>query len=224
MAIRLSLGASRLRIIRQLIESGMLATLGAVFGCLIAYGGMKALVLFIPEGLIPRESEIALDVPALVFSMAVAVCTALLFGLAPAIQTAKRDMVEPLRTAGKGVGAGFRRGKLRSAFVVLEVALSLMLLAGAGLLMCSFIRLQQVDLGLNPENILTPRLPLPRGQYDTAEAKKQFFEQLLPRIEALPGVVAATATSTLPPYGGIRSEVDIPGKPQEENGSRSSSS
>jgi putative ABC transport system permease protein len=217
MAIRLSLGASRLRIIRQLlIESGMLAALGAVFGCLVAYGGMKALVRLIPEGLIPRESQIALDVPALAFSVAIAICTALLFGLAPAMQTAKRDMVEPLRTAGKGGGGGFRRGRLRSAFVVLEVALSLMLLAGAGLLMRSFIELQRTDLGLNPDNIITARLPLPRGQYDTVEAKKQFFEALLPRIQALPGVVAATATSTLPPYGGIRTEAEVIGKPQVE--------
>jgi predicted permease len=217
MAIRLSLGASRLRVVRQLlIESGMLAALGAIFGCLVAYAGIKALVLLIPEGLIPRESQIALDVPALAFSVAIAMCTALLFGLAPAIQTAKRDMVEPLRTAGKGVGGGFRRGKLRSAFVVLEVALSLMLLAGAGLLMRSFIQLQRTDLGLNPENILSARLPLPRGVYDTAEAKQRFFETLLPRLQALPGVVAATETSTLPPYGGIRTEAEVIGKPQTE--------
>jgi putative ABC transport system permease protein len=100
--------------------------------------------------------------------------------------------------------------------VVIEVALSLMLLAGAGLLMRTFVNLQTVDLGLNPNNILVARLPLPRGQYDTAESKQRFFEALLQRLHALPGVVAATETSTLPPYGGIRSDVDIPGKPQTE--------
>jgi putative ABC transport system permease protein len=217
MAIRLSLGASRLRVVRQLlVESGLLALFGAALGCLFAYGGLKALVLLIPEGMIPREAVISLNLPVLAFSLAIAIGTALLFGLAPALQGARRDMVEPLKTAGKGVGGGFRRGKLRNAFVVLEVALSLMLLAGAGLLMRNFVKLTTTDLGLNPDNILVARLPLPRGLYDTADAKERFFEALLPRLHALPGVVAATETSTLPPYGGIRSEVDILGKPQTE--------
>lgn len=217
MAIRLSLGASRLRVIRQLlIESALLAVLGAVVGCLFAYGGIKALVLLIPEGLIPREAEIRLNVPVLTFSLAIAVFTALLFGLVPALQTAKRDMVEPLKSSGKGTGGGFRRGRLRSSLVVVEVALSLMLLAGAGLLMRSFVKLQATDLGLNPDNILVARLPLPRDQYKTAAAKQRFFEPLLQRLHALPGVVAATETSTLPPYGGIRSDVDVLGKPQTE--------
>jgi len=217
MAIRLSLGASRLRLIRQLlIESLLLAVCGALVGCLFAYGGIKGLVLLIPEGLIPREAAIRLSVPVLSFSLAIAVCTALVFGLAPALQTAKRDMVEPLKGSGKGVAGGFRRGWLRNTFVVVEVALSLMLLAGAGLLMRTFVNLQQVDLGLNPDNILVARLPLPRGPYGTAEAKQRFFEAVLQRLHALPGVVAAAETSTLPPYGGIRSDVDIPGKPQTE--------
>jgi putative ABC transport system permease protein len=217
MAIRLSLGASRLRVVRQLlIESLLLAVLGAVVGCLFAYGGIKALVTLIPEGLIPREAAIRLNVPVLFFSLAIAMCTAILFGLAPALQGAKRDMVEPLKSSGKGVAGGFRRAGLRNAFVVVEVALSLMLLAGAGLLMRSFVNLQRVDLGLNPDNILVARLPLPRGQFGTAAAKQRFFEPLLQRLHALPGVVAATETSTLPPYGGIRSDVDIPGKPQTE--------
>lgn len=217
MAIRLSLGASRQRVIRQLlIESLLLATCGAIVGCLLAYGGLKALVLLIPEGLIPREAEIRLNVSVLAFSLLVTVCTAIVFGLAPALQTARTDMVEPLKSSGKGIAGGFRRGRLRNALVVVEVALSLMLLAGAGLLMRSFVRLQQQDLGLNPENILAARLPLPRGQYDTAAAKQRFFQALLPRLESLPGVVAATETSTLPLYGGIRTELEIPGKAQQE--------
>ena len=217
MAIRLSLGASRSRIVRQLlIESLLLAACGALVGCFFAYGGIKALVLLIPDGLIPREAAIRLNVPVLMFSLAIAVCTALVFGLAPALQGAKRDMVEPLKGSGKGVAGGFRRAGLRNAFVIVEVALSLMLLAGAGLLMRSFVRLQRVDLGLNPDNILVARLPLPEGQYKSAAAKQRFFDALLQRLHALPGVAAATETSTLPPYGGIRSDVEIPGKPETE--------
>jgi predicted permease len=217
MAIRLSVGASRWRVIRQLLVESLLLALGGVaIGTMLAFGGLKALVLMIPEGLIPRESQIELNVPVLFFSLGIAVVTAVIFGLAPALQTARRDMVEPLKSAGKGSGGGFRGGRLRNTLVVVEVALSLMLLAGAGLLMRSFVKLQQQDLGLNPENILTARLPLPRGQYETAAAKQRFFQTLLPRLHALPGVVAATETSTLPPYGGIRSNVEIPGKPQLE--------
>lgn len=91
-----------------------------------------------------------------------------------------------------------------------------MLLVPAGLLMRSFVALQRVELGLNPDHILVARLPLPRGQYTTAAAKQRFFSQLLQRLHALPGVVAATETSTLPPYGGIRTEIDIPGKTHSE--------
>jgi len=100
------------------------------------------------------------------------VLTAVIFGLAPAMLTVKRNLVEPLKDAGKGVSGGFRRGKLRNALVVIEVALSLVLLTGAGLLMRSFIGLQQVDLGFNPRNILVARLPFPRGQYKTAADKQ----------------------------------------------------
>jgi predicted permease len=178
----------------------------------VAYGGIKALVAAIPENTIPDEAVIGLNVPVLLFSLSVAVFTALLFGLAPALHLAKPDIVEPLKDSGKGVSGGFRHAKLRNTLVVVEVALSLVLLVGAGLLMRSFVALQQVELGLNPDNILVARLPLPKEQYKTAAAKQHFFRELLQRLYALPGVVAATETSTLPPYGGIPSEIEIPGK------------
>ena len=216
-AIRVSIGASRARVIQQLlIESLLLAAGGAVVGCLFAYAGLKGLVLLIPEGLIPRESVISLNLPVLAFSIVVAIVTALLFGLVPALQTARKDMVEPLKDSGKGVSGGFRSGRLRNTLVIVEVALSLMLLVGAGLLMRSFVELQRQNLGLNPENILVVRTPLPRGSYDTGTAKHQFFRALLARLHALPGVVAATETTSLPPYGGVGSEVDVPGKTHSE--------
>jgi predicted permease len=213
MAVRASLGAGRWRLIRQLLlESLLLAMGGAAAGCLVAYGGIKALVAAIPDNTIPAESVISLNVPVLLFSLSVAVFTALLFGLAPALHMARPDIVEPLKDSGKGVSGGFRHGKLRNTLVVVEVALSVVLLVGAGLLMRSFVALEQVELGLNPDNILVARLPLPKEQYKTAAAKQHFFRELLHRLYALPGVVAATETSTLPPYGGIPSEVDVPGK------------
>ncbi|MGH7248205.1 MAG: FtsX-like permease family protein, partial [Pseudomonadota bacterium] len=217
MAVRGALGASRLRLIRQLLmESFLLAAGGAAGGCILAYGGIKALVAVIPDGEIPHEAVIRLNVPVLLFSLGVAVATALVFGLAPALATARRDIVEPLKDSGRGVSGGFRHGKLRNSLVVVEVALSLVLLAGAGLLMRSFIALENVDLGLNPENILVARIPFPKGQYKTAAEKQRFFRQLLPRLYALPGVVAATETSTLPPYGGIGTDIEITGKTHSE--------
>jgi putative ABC transport system permease protein len=217
MAIRSSLGASRARLVRQLLaESLLLALMGAALGCLCAHFGLKALVQAIPEGLIPRESDIRVNLPVLVFSLLIAVLTSLLFGLIPAFQTASKDLVEPLKDSGKGAGGGFRKKRLNHGLVVLEVALSLVLVAGAGLLMRSFVKLQTVSLGFDPSNVLSVRLPLPREQYKTVAARKQFFSQLLARVQGLPGVVVATATSTLPPYGGIRSEVDVPGKTHNE--------
>ena len=217
MAIRSSLGASRARLVGQLlIESLLLAVGGAMAGCLLSYAGIKGLVTLIPDGLIPREAEVRLNLPVMLFSLAIAMFTSVLFGLAPALQTAGKNLVEPLKDSGKGVSGGFRHGRLRSALVVFEVALSLVLLCGAGLLMRSFVRLQRVDLGFNPDNILVARLPFPRGQYKTADDKQRFFRQLLSRLQSLPGVVAATETTTLPPYGGIRSDIDIAGKSHTE--------
>ena len=140
----------------------------------------------------------------------------MLFGLAPALLATGRRLAEPLKDSGKGVSGGFRRGRLRNTLIVAEVGLSLMLLVGAGLLMRTFMALESVDLGFNPKNILVIRLPLPREQYKTAAAKQRFFRELLTRLYALPGVVAATETSTLPPYGGIPTAVDVPGKTHNE--------
>jgi putative ABC transport system permease protein len=217
MAIRASIGASRARLVQQLlVESLLLALLGTAVGCLFAYFGLKGIVAAIPEGLIPREAVIRLNVPVLLFSLGVAVLTSFVFGLVPALQTARRDLVEPLRDAGKGASGASRGGRIGNALVVAEVALSLVLLAGAGLLMRSFVKLQTVELGIEPSHVLHARLPLPRGQYQTAESKRVLFRQLLDRVQALPGVVAASPTIALPPYGGIRSEIEIAGKTHSE--------
>ncbi|HYC72785.1 MAG TPA: ABC transporter permease [Opitutaceae bacterium] len=212
MAVRAALGAGRTRLIRQLlVESLLLALLGMALGCLFAHFGLKALVTMIPEGQIPREAEIRLNLPVLGFSLGAAAITALIFGLVPALQTARRDLVEPLKDTGKGAGAGFRGGRLRASLVVLEVAMSLVLLVGAGLMMRSFLKMQAVDLGFEPGRLMFARLPFPRGQYQTAEAKHQYFRALLPRIRSLPGVTAVTPVTSVPPFGGVGTDFDIPG-------------
>jgi putative ABC transport system permease protein len=216
-AIRAALGASRWRLVRQLlVESLVLALGGAALGALMAWGGLKALVAVIPPRIIPAEAVIRLNGTVLLFTLAVAAVTALVFGLVPALHASRRDLVEPLRDSGKGTTGGFRRGRLRDAVVVLEVALSLALLVGAGLLMRSFVALRDVELGLSPDHVLVARLPLPQDRYKTAEQLAGFYRPLLARLKALPGVVEATETSTLPPYGGIRSEVEVAGKTDPE--------
>jgi predicted permease len=217
MAIRSALGASRWRVVRQLlVESLLLGIGGAVLGAGLAYGGIKALVAFIPKGVIPDETEIALDTQVLLFSLGLAILTSLLFGLAPAWQLSRQDLVEPLKDSGRGVSGGFRRARLRNTLVVVELALSLVLLTGAGLMIRSFALLVEQDLGFNSSNILVARLPFPRGQYTAAAEKQRFFSQLLPRVKNIPGVVDATTISSLPPYGGIQTGIEVPGKTHVE--------
>jgi putative ABC transport system permease protein len=216
-AIRSALGANRWRLVRQLlVESVILATGGAAVGTLLAWGGLKSLVALMPQNIIPAESVIQLNLPVLGFTLGVAVLTALVFGLVPALKAARKDLNEPLRDSGKGMSGGFRHGKLRDAVVVLEVGLSLTLLVAAGLLMRSFVALRGVNLGLQPDHVLVARLPLPTERYKTADQVTGFYRPLLQRIKALPGVVEVTETSTLPPFGGIPSDIEITGKTHAE--------
>ena len=216
-AIRAALGAGRWRIIRQLlVESFLLAVSGAVLGAVMAWGGLKGLVALMPQQIIPAEALIRLNVPVLAFTLAVAVLTAIIFGLAPALQVVRRDLNDPLRDSGKGTSGGSAHGRLRNAVVVLEVAVSLTLLVAAGLLMRSFVALREVHLGLQPDHIFVARLPLPEDRYKTSDQLAGFFRPLLNRLKAVPGVLEATETSTLPPYGGINTEIEIPGKTHAE--------
>ncbi|MGC2889069.1 MAG: ABC transporter permease [Candidatus Acidiferrum sp.] len=216
-AIRAALGAGRWRLVRQLlVESLILAVGGAGLGALFAWGGLKSLIAIIPQEIIPAEATIRLNVIVLLFTLAVSMLTALVFGLVPALQTARRDLNDPLRDSGKGVCGGFRHGRLRDAVVVLEVAVSLTLLVGAGLLMRSFVALREVHLGLQPDHVLVARLPLPKDRYKTADQVASFYRPLLLRLKSLPGILEATETSTLPPYGGINTDIEIPGKTHAE--------
>jgi putative ABC transport system permease protein len=212
LALRTSLGASRGRLVRQLlIESLMLACVGMAVGCVFAYFGIKALVQVIPEGLIPRESLIRLDTRVLLFSLVVAGVTALVFGLVPAFQSVKRDLMNPLRDAGKGTGGGYRSGRLSSALVVVEIALSLVLLTSAGVLMRSVIKLQTTELGFEPANLLLVAIPIGRGDHKTAAEQTRFVMAALERIRTSPGIVHAASTDGFPPFGGQGAVFDVAG-------------
>jgi putative ABC transport system permease protein len=198
-AIRTALGAGRWRLIRQLLtESLLLAGLGGLLGLAFAVGWVRLLKGLIRAEL-PTWIAIDLDWRVLIFTLAVSLFTGLIAGLAPALQASKPDLNELLKEGAKGSQGG-RQG-LRKALIVAEVALAMVLLIGAGLLVKSFLRLQQTDLGFNPDNLLTMRVALPWRKFNDQEGperQKQFFKQLTERLAALPGVESAALTSNLP--------------------------
>ena len=216
-ALRATLGAGRTRIVQLLVvESLVLAMAGAALGIFLAWAGLKSLVAAMPRDVIPSESVIELNAPVLAVALGVAALTALMFGLVPALQSSRRDLHDPLRDSGKGVTGGFRGRGLRDTVVVVEVALSLTLLIGAGLLMRSFVALREVRLGFVPDHVFQAVVPLPPDRYRTAEQVTGFWRPLLARLSAHPGVVHAAASSAMPPYGGRESKVEIAGTTQDE--------
>ena len=195
-AIRMALGARRGRVIRQLLtESVLLALCACALGMLLGAWGMNGLKAILPETM-PRLDEARMDSWVLAFSLGVAVVTGLLFGLAPALQAARAKLNETLKESGQSATSG--RARLRGALVVAEVALSLALLIGAGLMMKSFLRLQQAALGFDPEKVLSFQLSLPEPAYAEAQKRVAFFQQLTERLKSLPGVEAAGGSSLLP--------------------------
>jgi putative ABC transport system permease protein len=196
-AVRSALGASRGRVVRQLLtESLALAALGGLGGMLLAKWGVKLLVALSADYL-PRADEVRINATVFGFTLAVALLTGLLFGLAPALQSARLDLTEALKEGGKGAGSGARRHRTLNLLVIGEVALAMMLLIGAGLLINSFVRLQQVSPGFDEKNLLTARIDIP-NPYAQPEKKQQFFEQLQLRVAALPGVEAVGMVTELP--------------------------
>ena len=209
--IRAALGASRNRIVRQLlVESALLAAGGLLAGCLLAYGGIAVLAGFMPRQGVPWETEIRLDEPVLLFALVAAALATLGFGLFPALQSARRDLVAGTNAAGR-VTAGRRQTRMRGGLVVAQVALSIVLLLGAGLLMRSFAKLAGVDLGFDPKNLLAAGLGFPPRQDTSTEARRQTYRQVLERLGSIPGVRSAALSLSLPPFGGVQSGVQVPG-------------
>lgn len=200
-AIRLALGAGRTQLLRQMLcESVLLSLVGGIAGITLAIWGLD-LLRSIGSQTVPRIAEVNLDLRVLVVTLAVAVVTGVIFGLVPALASGKPELTEALKEGGRGSTTGVRRNRLRNALVVAEVALALVLLVGASLLLKSFVRLQNVDPGFNPRNVLTMEVALPVLKYPKGKPVADFYAELTRRLKALPGVEAAAFTSILPLSG-----------------------
>ena len=213
-AVRAALGAGRWRLVRQLLtESLILAMVGGGFGLLLAVWGVEGLLALEPQG-IPRLTEVRVDPNVVFFTMGLSLLTGLLFGLAPAFQSTKSGISATLKDGGRGALTSRGGSRMRTTLVVAEVALAVMLLAGAGLLIRSFSRLASVDPGFQVQSALTFELSLPESRYKTEEHQIAFFDQLMPKLQTIPGVQAAGAVVSLPLSGSsIVLTFEISGRP-----------
>jgi putative ABC transport system permease protein len=212
MAVRAALGAHRLRLVRQLLtESLVLAVAAAMLGTVLAFGALRLILAIVPPNTIPDESKIVINVPVLLFTLAVSAATAVIFGLAPAVHACRRDVVRALHATSRGLGGGAAQALLRSGLVVAEVALSLVLLVVASVMIRTLIAVGRADSGFPTERVLTMRVPLPESRYPDPAKRTAFFLELLTRVSALPGVTAAAVNTGLHPLGNFAAPVEVAG-------------
>jgi putative ABC transport system permease protein len=217
-AVRTALGAGRLRLVRQLLtESVLLSLAGGAAGLVLAYWAIAGLMRISP-GDLPAMAKVTIDARVLLFTLAVAIGTGLLFGLAPALQAGRFGVAESLKESGRGTSSGVRGNRLRGALVVTEVALSLVLLIGATLLIRSFFLMQQVQPGFDPRNVLTVQMSLSGAKYQTTAGVAEFARQIVRRIEGLPGVESAAMVTNLPMEQGPDLPFDVEGRRERVEG------
>jgi putative ABC transport system permease protein len=214
MAIRVAIGATPGHVVRQLLtENILLALLGGSLGLLLTQPAIQSIIALSPASL-PRVGEVNIDVRVLLFTLSISLLSGALFGLVPTLNVSKESFLEELKSTGKGSFDGSRRKSVRDLLILFEVALSLLLLIGAGLLAKSFVRLQAVSPGFDAENLLVVRLSLPKAQYSKVETVTAFYRQASTRIDSVPGVRSASATSVLPLSGSnVRINFSIVGRP-----------
>jgi putative ABC transport system permease protein len=213
-AVRMALGAGRWRIVTQLLlESMILALAGGLLGMLLAWGGV-GLMARLGQAAIPRLAEARVDARLFLFTLCVSMATGILCGVAPALESSKANLNQALTEGGRSGTTGRAGRTMRSALVVVEVAMAVLVLIGAGLLIRSFVRLRSVDAGFQPSGLLTLRVPLSGGRNNAAERRVAFFQQVVDRVAALPGVRAVGAVNGLPLTGlGVGSPFAVGGRP-----------
>ncbi|HKS42899.1 MAG TPA: ABC transporter permease [Blastocatellia bacterium] len=212
MAIRIALGAGRGRLIRQwLTESWVLALAGSIAGLLIALWSLPALLALMPQEL-PRHQEIKLDYQAVMFAIGVSLVTSLLFGIVPALRATRMSVSETIKASSGRNRAGRLDSRMRGLLIVSEVALSLVLLVGAGLLVKSFIKLRSVELGFDPQHLTATQISLTSDKYRTTAQVWNFEQQVLERIASMPGVITAATASNVPLERGLRMGIAVDGR------------
>jgi predicted permease len=213
LAIRTALGAGRWSLIRQvLLETTLLAIAGGALGLFFAHFGVQLIVNFLSDQL-PRVREISLDSEVLLFTALLSVITGLLAGLLPAWRFTRGDVNEALKQGLGRTDSDASGGRIRNVLVTVEVALSLMLLVGAGLMIRTLFRLQKMDTGIDTQNVLTASVPIPKSKYTTDAEQRTFYDQVLAKVRTIPGVEAASMIDTLPFQGGSTQPIGIEGRP-----------
>jgi predicted permease len=214
-AVRLSLGAGRARILQQLLtESVILSLTGGLIGVLIAYRGVPAIVALMPQYSVPHEAAIQVNAMVVLFTFLISVLTGILFGMAPALQLAKRDTAHAMQESGRASTGSTRTGNMRSLLIVSQVALSLVLLVGAGIAIRGFISVSNVRLGYDPSNVLMIELNISEGAYKTWETRSVFLLRVLDKLQATPGVTSAAASvDAMAPWIGFETAFELSGRP-----------
>ena len=217
-AIRTALGSTRLSLVRQLtIESILLALLGGAVGIALAFWSLKAIAALIPETV--RRGELRLDGWVLVFTLAISLLTGVIFGLIPSLKASRSNLNELLKGSGRAATGGLQHVRVRSLLVISEVGLAVVLLVGAGLMIKSFWRLQKVDPGFNPDQVLTARIFLSNSTYPGAQQRATFFQRLLQQLETVPGVESVGAVTSLPLSGSsMNFRFTVEGQPPPQPG------
>jgi putative ABC transport system permease protein len=218
-AVRTAIGASRSRMIRQLLTEALLLSLtGAALGVLLAYRALAIMIALLPKYSFPHEAAIQINLPVLIFSVAIAIFTGIVFGLWPALQLSRPEVSQVMQSSTRKI-AGVANGRTTHSFLTAaQVALTLVMLAGAGAAMEGFLRLMHTPLGYDPHNVISVGIPVHEGTYSTLAARQAFFEQLKDRVTSVPGVtMTAVSTNATPPSSGWQTGIEILGKqPRDE--------
>jgi predicted permease len=216
-AVRVAIGANRRRLVRQMLtEALLLSVTGSVLGILLAYRAITVITALLPKYSFPHEAAIQLNFPVLVFSVSLALLTGIVFGLWPSLQLSRPDVMQVMQASSRRVSGGTRGRAMNNVLIAGQIALTLVMLAGAGAAMQGFLRLLHTPLGYDPHNVMSVGIPVHDGTYPTWAARSAYFEQIRERVASVPGVsMAAVSTNATPPSNGWNTGIEILGKPPQ---------